>query len=321
MLKTVDIVKVEVIGSKGTKTYFIDRSMFILGRQDGCDIKIDDPNISREHLKITLSEEQGIILEDLGSSNGTFINTQRIPPRVFVPVTEKDSISFVKSDFRVKLSLVKMDKEVKFDADDLARQAEENPIHIQMTGYAQNENELKLDFKNVGLDMAKYLTPAEQAQGIIKEAEFLSQSLLKAAEAQQQKVVNETRLEAKKISDETYAEYRKRVDALLREAKSAVTEVKAKNEAFIQDRKKEAFTEITQQWQTHEKAIEDSKSQIMQKFEEDNARKVDLEIEKLRIEQMVAKEKLISEADTEIQRKIEKQRKDLADEMHEHQND
>lgn len=319
MLKKVDIIKVDVIAPNGTKTYFIDRSSFILGRQEGCDIKVDDPNISREHFKVSFSEEQGVTLEDLGSSNGTFLGVQRIPALVHVPVTEKDVISFAKSDIRIKVSLVKMNKQTKLDANKLVLQAKESPVQVEMTGYEKDENELRLNFKNIGLDTAKYLTPAEQAQGIIQEAEFLSQSLLKAASAQQQKILNETRLAAKKISDETYEKYRKKVDQLLKETQSTVNELKAKNETFIQERKKEAFDEITHQWGVHEKAIEDSESKLLKKIEADNALKFELEIEKIKLDQAIVNENLLKNTDIEIQNKIDQQRKILAEELLEHQ--
>jgi serine phosphatase RsbU (regulator of sigma subunit) len=45
----------------------------VLGRDAGCDIPIDDPSTSRRHAKITPTDE-GYIVEDLGSKNGTLVN-------------------------------------------------------------------------------------------------------------------------------------------------------------------------------------------------------------------------------------------------------
>jgi hypothetical protein len=49
----------------------------IIGREDSCDIVIPDRQISRRHARIYLSTE-GVFLEDLGSKNGTYLNSQRI---------------------------------------------------------------------------------------------------------------------------------------------------------------------------------------------------------------------------------------------------
>ena len=49
------------------------RKTFLLGREPGCDIVIADRLVSRHHARITLSS-RGILLEDLGSKNGTHHN-------------------------------------------------------------------------------------------------------------------------------------------------------------------------------------------------------------------------------------------------------
>src|SRR5215208_5291124 len=47
-----------------------------IGRE-GCDIVLPDPEVSRRHAALRMTES-GPAVEDLGSSNGTFVNTQRI---------------------------------------------------------------------------------------------------------------------------------------------------------------------------------------------------------------------------------------------------
>lgn len=55
----------------------LDRGIYGLGRAKSNDIRLGDPSISREHAKITI-EEHRVILEDLGSRNGTWVNGQRL---------------------------------------------------------------------------------------------------------------------------------------------------------------------------------------------------------------------------------------------------
>ena len=50
----------------------------ILGREDSsADLVIPDPGVSRRHARV-IGENGALILEDLGSSNGTYVNGERI---------------------------------------------------------------------------------------------------------------------------------------------------------------------------------------------------------------------------------------------------
>jgi hypothetical protein len=50
----------------------------ILGRERGtADLVLDDPGVSRRHARV-LPEHDGVLVEDLGSSNGTYVNGRRI---------------------------------------------------------------------------------------------------------------------------------------------------------------------------------------------------------------------------------------------------
>jgi len=49
----------------------------VVGRQDDCQIRIPSPQVSRHHCEIT-SGAAGVRIRDLGSSNGTIVNGQRV---------------------------------------------------------------------------------------------------------------------------------------------------------------------------------------------------------------------------------------------------
>ena len=54
----------------------------VIGRE-GCDVEIEDARISRRHVALR-PQEDGIEIEDLGSSNGTFIDERKIGAAVLV---------------------------------------------------------------------------------------------------------------------------------------------------------------------------------------------------------------------------------------------
>ena len=57
--------------------YFSLANDFIIGRDEKSDITLPFSYVSRSHLKITLPEEKCFV-EDLGSSNGTYINGDKV---------------------------------------------------------------------------------------------------------------------------------------------------------------------------------------------------------------------------------------------------
>jgi hypothetical protein len=55
----------------------LERAATVIGRSSGCDIVLDDPNVSRRHAEVRRLGE-GYSLVDLGSTNGTEVNGQRV---------------------------------------------------------------------------------------------------------------------------------------------------------------------------------------------------------------------------------------------------
>lgn len=70
-----------------------------VGRASTNDIVLGDPAVSNVHAHFEPGFEEGIALQDLGSSNGTFINREPLQPHVPHPVRPGDCVRFGQSVF------------------------------------------------------------------------------------------------------------------------------------------------------------------------------------------------------------------------------
>ncbi len=62
-----------------------------IGRDEGADVRVVDPMASRQHARLHVGERFEI--EDLGSSNGTRLRDQRLPPGVRVPLLPGEAVT------------------------------------------------------------------------------------------------------------------------------------------------------------------------------------------------------------------------------------
>ena len=64
-------------GNGQNREFALNMSVAILGREQDCDIVISDRNVSRHHAILSY-EPEGVLIKDLSSANGTFVNAQPI---------------------------------------------------------------------------------------------------------------------------------------------------------------------------------------------------------------------------------------------------
>ncbi len=93
-------MRARLVPLKGGRPISITRDVTLVGRQkDLCDIVIDRSSISKLHC-ILVRTDGLLFLRDLGSTNGTKVNGQRVIRGALLP---GDELSFASEKFRVEM--------------------------------------------------------------------------------------------------------------------------------------------------------------------------------------------------------------------------
>ena len=87
-------------GESPQRQWLLRDDTTIIGRGADCDVIIDDRQASRHHARVFTSQE-GYLLEDLGSKNGTFLNGDNVDRPVLLHDGDEIGIAFA-----AKLSFV-----------------------------------------------------------------------------------------------------------------------------------------------------------------------------------------------------------------------
>ena len=79
------------------ETLVIDRDM-VIGRHQQADIVLQAAHVSRRHAALLLKEDNSLWIQDLGSSNGTFVNDQQVTEQ---QLHHQDEINFETIRFQI----------------------------------------------------------------------------------------------------------------------------------------------------------------------------------------------------------------------------
>ncbi len=83
----------EILSGKHSGRVFTFASEAKIGKDDGCPIRLTDPGVSRYHAQIKQSGG-AIQIEDLGSSNGTYVNFKKRAKGDVATLNDKDIVFF-----------------------------------------------------------------------------------------------------------------------------------------------------------------------------------------------------------------------------------
>jgi predicted component of type VI protein secretion system len=77
-------MKAELVPDNGDPPIPITRDVTVLGRREFCDIRVNDPSVSKRHC-VLVKTDGLLVIRDLGTTNGTKVKGQRIRWAALLP--------------------------------------------------------------------------------------------------------------------------------------------------------------------------------------------------------------------------------------------
>jgi diguanylate cyclase (GGDEF)-like protein len=97
--KEQDACLIIIRGTPQGHRFFITQTEMTIGRDPTADISVNDQSISRKHAKVT-KQNGKLLLTDLGSSNGSFVNDKKLQPNETVTLSKEDMVKLGNSIFK-----------------------------------------------------------------------------------------------------------------------------------------------------------------------------------------------------------------------------
>uniref|UniRef100_A0A8C7S0Q4 Solute carrier family 4 member 1 adaptor protein n=1 Tax=Oncorhynchus mykiss TaxID=8022 RepID=A0A8C7S0Q4_ONCMY len=160
------------------------QSYFVVGRLPVCDVSLEHPSISRYHAVIqyrglageeeAVGEARGFYVHDLGSTHGTFVNKNKIPPNTYIRVRVGHVLKFGGSTRLFIMQGPEFDEEAESDLTvtelrERARKQRED-LERRMMGEGSDEEEKEEGKESSGIQGKSLNNDSGCSWGIADEA-------------------------------------------------------------------------------------------------------------------------------------------------------
>jgi pSer/pThr/pTyr-binding forkhead associated (FHA) protein len=92
-------MRAQLIPVDGGSPFDLTKDLIVVGRKEGCDLRLDHKSVSKMHC-VLVKTEGLLLVRDLGSTNGTRVNGNRVRRAALLP---NDQLTIANFKFRVQL--------------------------------------------------------------------------------------------------------------------------------------------------------------------------------------------------------------------------
>ena len=117
-------MRARLVSADGGPSIDLTKDMTLFGRDEDCDVRLDHKSVSKLHCVIVKTDGL-LLLRDLGSTNGTRVNGQRVRRAALLP---NDTLAVANLKFVVKFG-AELEKD---EAEANAKQAKKDALAAQL---------------------------------------------------------------------------------------------------------------------------------------------------------------------------------------------
>lgn len=295
--------------SEGSMQKVVDGTAFSVGRAPECVLSIPDVGISRLHLLVTIKRGE-IYITDQGSSNGTFLNGEKIESKRLIHVKATDEIKLGKSDVVLQFGCIEKHFKTDYIAESLLPAQEKDNLMSVIKASHHKAQEIVGMAQSQAEQLVKVAT--DKARNTENQTLLLQEEILSKAQVESQQIVSETKRKAAQMIVDAEENARKATEDIRNEAESRRQEA----EMYYQQKIQES--------QTHGEQLVEKHRQMGQELVEGLKAKTIAEAERQAKEQLASlftlldqKSEELEKLKTECHKYSEEQRKVIEIELNE----
>jgi hypothetical protein len=211
--QSVCLISVGAEGALGSRIY--ESFPVVLGRSPENQIGIVDLGISRTHLEIAVKNGK-ITIQDLGSSNGTYLRGEKIPAQVSTPYKPGDLIELGSN--KVPLTIQIFEKAFEVTQVKTANLSGEELQEVSsLVSSARAETKRLTDLMHAQQELAEAASQKHYKE-IIANAQAKAEELLGAAAAQAEEVIQQAQNEKVQVIQSAAKDARYQADLVIQQA-------------------------------------------------------------------------------------------------------
>lgn len=253
--------------SEGSMQKVVDGAAFSVGRAPDCVLSIPDVGISRLHLLVTIKRGE-IYVTDQGSSNGTFINGERIEAKRLIHLKPSDEVKLGKSEVVIQFGCIEKHFKTDYIAESLLPAQEKDNLMGLIKASHHKAQEIVGMAQTQADQLVKVAT--EKARNTENQTLLMQEEILSKAQVDSQQIISDNKRKGAQIIFDAEEKAREATKTIHSEAESRRHEADVYYQQKINEAKAHGDQIIEKQTILGQQMIEDLRKSTKEKAEKES---------------------------------------------------